>query len=101
MSDRSKFPRFTIMIPPLPPGQMEVARNELRKKIKQKGFIETLVEMMEDFYHWKDDPDSVSAWRKKRATLIFSKKELGVISSMRICKIIDDPQFLVENISKP
>lgn len=101
MSDCSKFPKLTIMIPPLPPYQLEAARNGLRKTIRRGGFPGTLKRLTEDFFRWQDDPDSASAWRKKRATLLFSKKELEVITSQLIHKIIDDTEFLASNSQKP
>jgi len=102
MSGKSMFSKFTIMIPPPRPDQdFSREKRELKERIKNKGLKNTVVAMVEDYYRWEDDPNPVSAWKKRRAVLIFSKKELEAIIPNEIHSIVGSFEFLLEESKTP
>ncbi len=92
---KSMLSKITIMIPrPRPDQNVSEEKRELKKRIKKNGLRETVDEMVEEYYRWKDDPNPISARRKKRATLIFSKAELKILVPIEIHKLLGSFEFL-------
>jgi hypothetical protein len=95
--DTSLLSRVTIMIPrPRPDHDISEERRRLKDRIKKNGLRKTVDELLEEYYRWKEDPDPVSARRRRRATLIFSKPELSALIPIEIQRLVGDFEFLAE-----
>ena len=93
---KSKWSKATIMIPsPRPDLDLSEERKKLKERIKKAGLKATVEEIVEEYYQWKDDPDPVSAAKKKRATLIFSKAELKNLVPSELHKLFGSFDFLI------
>lgn len=92
---KSKWSSATLLIaPPRPDQQVTEERKKLRERIIANGLKETFEEILDEYYNLEDELDPIEARRKKRATLIFSKKELKNLISREIYILLGGFDFL-------
>ncbi len=85
----SLLSEITIMIPPIRPDlDLDSEIEEMEKRIKEKGLMATVDEILEEYNNWEKDPNPISSRKKRRAILIFSKPELRRIIALEVSTLL-------------